>query len=123
MATVVAQTISSDATPLNIQEGDEPDEFWDALGGKTAYDTEIDQPGAPCLEPRLFHCKLFSNGKFRVEEIHDFEQDDLEPDDIMILDGGDEVYVWEGRGSTPDEKDKSVELANVRTNDSSTDIK
>jgi gelsolin len=44
----------------------------------------------------LFHCTIRSNGKFKVEEIANFEQDDLDSDDIMVLDGGDEVYVWVG---------------------------
>lgn len=70
--------------------------------------------GAPFLEPRLFHCTIRSNGKFRVEEIANYEQDDLDPDDIMVLDGGDEVYVWIGNGSTEEEKEKSNEMAKVR---------
>jgi gelsolin len=69
--------------------------------------------GAPFLEPRLFHCTIRSNGKFKVEEISNFEQDDLDPDDIMVLDGGDEVYVWIGQGSTDEEKAKSNEMAKV----------
>lgn len=114
MAAVVVNTIASDAQVEVIDEGSEPDNFWELLKGKTDYDTELDPPGAPCLEPRLFHCKLLSSGKLRVEEIGDFEQADMDADDIMILDGGDEVYVWEGAGSTADEKEKSLEVANVR---------
>lgn len=70
--------------------------------------------GAPFLEPRLFHCTIRTGGKFKVEEIANFEQDDLDPDDIMVLDGGDEVYVWVGNGSTDEEKKKSTDMANVR---------
>lgn len=70
--------------------------------------------GAPFLEPRLFHCTIRSGGKFKVEEIANFEQDDLDSDDIMVLDGGDEVYVWVGTGSTDEEKAKSNEMAKVK---------
>lgn len=114
MAGSVSKTLSPDHEAVVVNEGEEPDEFWDALGGQGEYDTEIDPAGAPFLEPRLFHCTIRSNGKFRVEEIANFEQDDLEPDDIMVLDGGDEVYVWVGSGSTEEEKQKSSEMAKVR---------
>ncbi|KAL7025953.1 hypothetical protein ACKWTF_013721 [Chironomus riparius] len=106
----VSKTISPDRKPIVINEGSEPKEFWDALGGKADYDTEIDPAGAPFLDPRLFHCSVHS-GKFRVEEVSQFEQDDLEPDDIMVLDGGDEVYIWIGQGSTEEEKERSLEMA------------
>lgn len=103
---------SEDAVEV-IDEGNEPDEFWDALGGQGDYDRELDAPGAPFLDARLFHCRIVANGKLRVEEIGQFEQSDLNVDDIMVLDGGDEVYVWEGEGSTQEEKDKSIEMAYV----------
>lgn len=114
LAAVVVHTISADGETQTIEEGEEPEAFWNAINGKTDYDKELDTPGAPFLEPRLFHCKLLTNGKLRVEEIHEFEQDDLDQDDIMILDGGDEVYVWEGQGSSAEEKEKSLQVANVR---------
>lgn len=117
MALNVANTINPDKHANVIEEGSESEQFWLLLNGKGEYDREIDPPGAPCLEPRLFHCKLLFNGKLRVEEIHDFDQDDLDPDDIMILDGGDEVYVWEGIGSSPEEKEKSLDVANVSESD------
>lgn len=117
MADVIVSSIRGDARVESIDEGSEPENFWSLLHGKAAYDTELDPPGAPCLEPRLFHCKLLNNGKLRVEEIGDFDQDDLDADDIMIVDGGDEVYVWEGAGSEPEEKEKSLEVANVRNLD------
>lgn len=111
MADNVSQTVSPDHTIVNVNEGEEPEEFWAALGGQGDYDKEIDQPGAPFLEPRLFHCTIRTGGKFKVEEISNFEQDDLDPDDIMVLDGGDEVYVWIGVGSTDEEKKKSQDMA------------
>ena len=32
----------------------------------------------------------------------------------MVLDGGDEVYVWVGQGSTDEEKAKSMDMAKVK---------
>lgn len=111
MALEVAKRLSPDRDAEVIEEGSEPSAFWDALGGEGDYDKELDPAGAPFLEPRLFHCRILLNGKFKVEEIGDFTQDDLDVDDIMVLDGGDEIYVWEGQGSTEEERDKAVDMA------------
>ncbi|CAO1441408.1 unnamed protein product [Diamesa hyperborea] len=111
MASSVSKSVSPDREAEIIEEGDEPAAFWDALGGKGDYDTEIDPAGAPFLEPRLFHCHVLRSGKFKVEEVSAYEQDDLDVDDIMVLDGGDEVYVWVGQGSTDEEKAKSMDMA------------
>lgn len=96
-------------------EGEESEEFWVALGGHTAYDTKVDDEAtwAPLLDPRLFHCTIRYNGRLIVQEVHQFEQSDLNVDDIMVLDGGDEVYVWEGEGATAEERAKSEQMALV----------
>lgn len=111
MAEAIVERLSPDHEIQFIEEGDEPAEFWSALGGEGDYDRDLDPPGAPFLDPRLYHCKILLNGKFRVEEIGDFTQEELEQDDIMVLDGGDEVYVWEGSGSTEREKQKAIDMA------------
>lgn len=113
MAENVAKLLSPDREAELINEKAEPAEFWSALGGEGDYDREIDPPGAPYLEPRLFHCRISNAGAFRVDEIAAYEQDDLDPDDVMVLDGGDEVYVWIGAGSTDEEKEKSLDMAKV----------
>lgn len=51
--------------------------------------------------------------KFFESDFNDFFLKDLDPDDIMVLDGGDELYLWIGKGSTEEEKLKSLEMANV----------
>ena len=52
----------------------------------------------------------FALGKMTVEEIgEDFTQDDLISDDVMILDGGSNIFVWIGKGSNADERKHAPE--------------
>lgn len=109
----MAARVSPDHDAIVVDESGEPAEFWDALGGHGAYDTTLDPTTVPFLDPRLFHCSIRYNGRLRVEEVAQFEQEDLNVDDIMVLDGGDEVYIWIGTGSTEEEKKKAEEMAMV----------
>lgn len=60
----------------DIEEGAEPDDFWDDLNGEGIYDRSVGAPRAPILEPRLFHFRLVGqlNNKIVFEEIPAFEQ-------------------------------------------------
>ncbi|XP_063704952.1 gelsolin, cytoplasmic-like isoform X2 [Culicoides brevitarsis] len=108
----IAQVVSPGTVALPLEEGSEPDKFWDALGGKGEYDTTLDPPGSPILDPRLFHCRILAGRKkLIVTEIADFTQEDLNEDDCMVLDGGDEVYVWIGKTASAEEKEQSIEMA------------
>lgn len=99
---------------VECAEGAEPDAFWAALGGRGEYDREVlDAKWAPILEPRLFHCTVRYFGRLQVDEVVRYEQDDLNVDDIMVLDGGDEVYIWIGNGATEEEKEKAEDMAMV----------
>ena len=42
-----------------------------------------------------------------------FDQDDLNVDDVMVLDTGDEVYVWIGNGATIEERAQGFSMAEV----------
>ncbi|OQV19254.1 Protein flightless-1 [Hypsibius exemplaris] len=80
-----------------VKEGQEPDNFfWNALGGKKPYESNAD-----FLQfSRLFRCSN-EKGYFTVsEKCADFCQDDLADDDIMILDNGEEVFLWVGQKSS-----------------------
>uniref|UniRef100_A0A182N393 Gelsolin-like domain-containing protein n=1 Tax=Anopheles dirus TaxID=7168 RepID=A0A182N393_9DIPT len=120
MAADIAAVVAPDAGAEVVAEEAEPGEFWDALGGQAEYDRELDPPGAPFLSARLFHCRILYNKKLRVEEVPHFEQDDLNVDDVMVLDGGDEVYCWIGNGATEEERSKSIDMARqyIRTDPS-----
>lgn len=76
-----------------MNEGEEPENFfWVGLGGRKPYDTE-----ANFMQfSRLFRCSN-EKGYFTVaEKCSDFCQDDLADDDIMILDNGEQVFLWLG---------------------------
>uniref|UniRef100_A0A6M2DKF3 Putative serine/threonine phosphatase 2c n=1 Tax=Xenopsylla cheopis TaxID=163159 RepID=A0A6M2DKF3_XENCH len=76
-----------------LNEGEEPDNFfWVALGGKKPYDQDAEF----MQYTRLFRCSN-EKGYFTVsEKCSDFCQDDLADDDIMILDNGEQVFLWLG---------------------------
>ncbi|XP_053966666.1 protein flightless-1 [Anastrepha obliqua] len=76
-----------------LNEGEEPENFfWVALGGRKDYDTNADFMNYT----RLFRCSN-EKGYFTVaEKCSDFCQDDLADDDIMILDNGEQVFLWLG---------------------------
>ncbi|XP_055329268.1 villin-1-like [Paramacrobiotus metropolitanus] len=94
-----------------IFEGSEKPDFWEAIGGKEPYASEKRlQEAAPERKPRLFHCSNAS-GRFSVEEIVDFNQDDLIADDVMLLDTGDAIFMWIGDGANAEEKKKAEEIA------------
>ncbi|GAA0156527.1 non-motor actin binding protein [Lithospermum erythrorhizon] len=55
-------------------------------------------------------CLLATSGKFEVEEVYNFSQDDLLTEDVLILDTHAEVFVWVGQSSDPKEKQKAFEM-------------
>ena len=65
-------------------EGDEPEVFWSTLGGKQKYAAGGGGDASSTHEPRLFECSD-QTGAFRVEEVLDFSQEDLEHTDVYIL--------------------------------------
>lgn len=107
VAVSVAQSLGKNVE--NVFEGSEKEDFWKALGGKTAYNNVINEAAAE-FEPRLFQCSN-ATGNFEVEEIFDFTQEDLVSDDIMLLDAWSEVYLWIGNGANAEEKKMSLETA------------
>lgn len=107
-----------------VHEGSEPGEFWTALGGQGEYAAVHDVDDST-HEPRLFHCSN-ATGTFRVEEIDQFQQEDLLEDDVMILDVFSQLFVWVGAQSNAAESAKAMEFAqafvNNATDGRSTDI-
>ncbi len=107
-----AKNVAKSITPREyslVLEGKEPADFWAALGGKAEYPNFKSGP-EELHEPRLFQCST-NRGYFYVEEIFDFDQEDLIPEDVMILDTYHEVFVWIGSGANVEEKKTALETA------------
>lgn len=99
-------------TPTRIMEGQEPDDFWAALGGKAQYQTSQRLESETITHPpRLFGCSNKS-GRFIIEEVPgEFTQDDLAEDDVMLMDVWDQVFLWIGKDANEVEKTESVKSA------------
>lgn len=97
-----------------MDEGAEPDIFWEYLNGEGVYDRSLSDKGRPLLEPRLFHCHVTDdNRRIKTEQVPHFAQSDLDVDDVMLLDAGDEIYMWVGSGATADENGRILDMAKV----------
>ncbi|XP_052647180.1 villin-1 [Harpia harpyja] len=107
MGKMVADIISKTEKPV-IAEGQEPPEFWLALGGKSQYaNSKRLQEENLSVSPRLFECSN-KTGTFMATEIVDFTQDDLEEDDVYLLDTWDQVFFWIGKGANESEKEAAA---------------
>lgn len=106
----VAVVVAEGKEIENVPEGNERPAFWEALGGKAEYASAKVLSDPEARDPRLFQCSN-SRGYFYVEEIFDFDQSDLIEDDVMLLDVGNELYVWVGKGANDEEKRKALETA------------
>jgi hypothetical protein len=101
--TELGSSIKASREQIFIREGGEPQEFWDNVGEAEYYKTEWQ------WMPRLFHCSSAS-GSFQVEEILEWDQEDLDPGHLNILDTSAEVYLWTGqRASIEEEKKQTME--------------
>ncbi len=65
-----------------IQEGKEPQQFWDSIGGKTEYASS--KATLDIREPRLFQCTN-AVGYFRIEEVYDFDQEVIPSSFFLFL--------------------------------------
>ncbi|KAH0810615.1 hypothetical protein GEV33_012178 [Tenebrio molitor] len=93
-----------------VLEGKEKPEFFDMLGGKAVYATQLIRNDGDVRPPRLFHCSKIS-GVFRVEEIFFFNQSDLLPENVMLLDFFNVLYLWTGNLSSKEDQRQSLPMA------------
>ncbi|KAK7392904.1 hypothetical protein VNO78_21354 [Psophocarpus tetragonolobus] len=108
LAAKVADFLRPGVTLKHAKEGTESSAFWSALGGKQSY-TSKKVVNEVVRDPHLF--TLSSNkGKFNVEEVYNFSQDDLLPEDILILDTHAEVFIWIGNSVDTKEKQNAFEI-------------
>ncbi|MEQ2202537.1 hypothetical protein XENOCAPTIV_005654 [Xenoophorus captivus] len=60
---------------------------------KTSQKCYLLEREAPVHNPRLFECSN-QTGRFRITEVYDFDQSDLDEEDVMLLDTWEEVRRW-----------------------------
>ncbi|XP_020571122.1 villin-1 isoform X2 [Phalaenopsis equestris] len=91
-----------------VREGNEPDIFWNVIGGKADYPKEkvIKEH---VEDPHLFAC-ILDEGDFKVKEIFNFTQDDLTTEDVLLLDCHSEIYVWVGQHASLASPEKAFTL-------------
>ncbi|KAF5737689.1 villin-3-like isoform X2 [Tripterygium wilfordii] len=108
LAAKIAEFLKPGVTLKHAKEGTESSAFWFALGGKQSYTSKkISQE--IIRDPHLFTYST-NKGKFEVEEIYNFSQDDLLTEDILILDSHAEVFVWVGQSVDSKEKQNAFEI-------------
>lgn len=108
LAAKVAEFLKPGATVKHTKEGTESSAFWFALGGKQSYTSKKVAPEVS-RDPHLF-AYSFNKGKFEVEEIYNFAQDDLLTEDVLLLDTHSEVFVWVGQSADSKEKQSAFEI-------------
>ncbi|CAN1173348.1 VLN2 [Linum perenne] len=108
LAAKVAEFLKPGATLKHAKEGTESSAFWLPLGGKQSYNSKK-APPVTVREPHLFSVSL-NKGKFQVEEVYNFCQDDLLTEDILILDTKAEVFIWVGQSVDPKEKQSAFDI-------------
>ncbi|KAL2466043.1 Villin-2 [Abeliophyllum distichum] len=104
----VAEFLKPGLAIKHTKEGTESSTFWHPLGGKQNYTSKKVSPEV-VRDPHLFSFS-FNKGKFEVEEIYNFSQDDLLTEDILILDTHAEVCVWVGQSVDLKEKQNAFEI-------------
>lgn len=109
VAITVAGVLQGGRAVVVVAEGEESEDFWAPLGGKAEYPSE-GEGGDNDREPRFFVCSDAS-GAFNIEEVCDFDQSDLNNDDVCIVDTYSEVYVWIGHNSRKEEKENALKHA------------
>ncbi|KAJ4823941.1 Villin-2 [Turnera subulata] len=107
-AAKIAEFLKPGVALKHSKEGTESSAFWFALGGKQSYTSKKVAPET-VRDPHLFTFTL-NKGKFQVEEVYNFSQDDLLTEDILILDTHAEVFVWVGQCVDPKEKQSAFEI-------------
>ncbi|XP_041366221.1 advillin-like [Gigantopelta aegis] len=94
-----------------VMEGKEQASFWDVLGGKQDYATTVEKNKLKKRAPRLLHYSVSVSGSSLFEDIHEFEQEDISDEDIVVMDTFDEVFVWCGRTKDVDQRKGVAQIA------------
>ncbi|KAM0857755.1 hypothetical protein ACQ4PT_048297 [Festuca glaucescens] len=103
-----------------LKEGSEPDHFWKTLEGRSEYSKEKCVKCWPA-DPRLYTCtfqqctsvQVFGIPFFQAKEVFTFCQDDLATEETLILDCGEEIYVWVGLHSGVTSKEHALDIGKM----------
>ncbi|KAI9080738.1 hypothetical protein K1719_037251 [Acacia pycnantha] len=108
VATKVADFLKPGVAIKHAKEGTESSAFWSALGGKQNHVSKKVANDA-VRDPHLFAFS-FNKGKFQIEEIYNFSQDDLLTEDMLIFDTHGEVFIWVGHTVDSKERQNAFEI-------------
>lgn len=94
-----------------VSEGQEKQEFWDAIGGKLPYASERQiQESVGTRAPRLYHLWDI-RGNYAPSEVVDFDQSDLLEDEVMLLDAWHTLFLWLGYESKKEHRKLAYHMA------------
>lgn len=91
-----------------VVESNEPEEFWSALSEKVALNfkrirsnsTNLIVPnlitGAGIRTKPALYISYVEQGNIFIEQVMGFEQKDMAPEDVYLLDSGSMIYIWAG---------------------------
>jgi len=94
--------------------------FWNFLGGKKPIKTAAeggDDATVGSNKPKKRVLKVSdASGSLKIDEV-EFKFQSLQTDDVFVVDAVDTVFVWIGKGATPQEKRSGVQIAQSYLND------
>lgn len=97
-----------------ISLGNETPDFWHNIGGKGPYfiDKRV-KDDCDVLPAKLYQIstRQFTYRLGTLDEILNYEQEDLTPEDIMILDAFSVLFIWVGSTSARDDINPSINFA------------
>ncbi|XP_067137397.1 villin-1-like [Centruroides vittatus] len=94
-----------------VSEGQEREDFWNAIGGKKPYNqNNHSEEEVDTRQARFYQCTI-NSGHLDVHEILGFDQHDLVEDDLVILDAWNVVFIWLGHCIKTEERRLAVLIA------------
>jgi len=117
-AAQLARAISDERKGLSkvtvLAEGDSSEEFWKILGGETPIKSAA-EGGRDEQVADLRHLYQLSDASgqmsFTLKGDGRLSKDLLDSNDVFVLDTGAEIFVWIGKGASPNEKKQSIKYA------------
>lgn len=95
-----------------VDQDDEPEGFWTALGGKGEVGPATPDVEAPAPEPKLVRVSDASGSlEFKLEKEGGLARSDLETSDAFIVDCGPQIWVWIGEKASKQEKEQGMQVA------------